>query len=212
MVVRSIKEAWDSSYRESQNKPWWHKLLVVLVLLFTVAAIFGLLSSKGEESLKDGKEAGINLAQTSPSSTSNPSSSPFPTPQASSLIEPVFDSNLGNNYLAADFAKSFLSTANKAAHGYVKTARVDLTPAKLDGKDEAEYKKNLLSVYLIVEVDNHLWNTTGEAGQKDLAASFLNAISNSFGGIHHVKITNGIREVATAEWPLFGGEPKIELK
>ena len=194
--------------------------LWIITIPFTIAWGSGLYEAfTGSKSTSKQEVKRINSPSPQPSSseppfsTSSPQSSPTLAPTPTPKPKPVsFDPDLGNNYVAANFAKDFFGTANKAAPGYIKSVRVDLTPEDLGGKSEEDYKKNLISVYLTVKVDSYLWNTTGESGQKDLAASFLNAISNSFGGIRHVIITNGARTVATAEWPLFGGEPKITLK
>ncbi len=198
------------------QRAWWSKLVIIVSALFFLLIVIGIFTPSGQKSFKEGAEEGKKLdSEVSSSPQLSPSEVPTPKPssQPSPIPKPVsFDLDLGNNQVAANFAKDFFGIANKAAPGYITSVRVDLTPEDLGGKSEDDYKKNLISVYLTVEVDSHLWNTTGEAGQKDLAASFLTSISNTFGGIPHVKITNGVRTVAEAEYPLFGGDPKIILK
>lgn len=202
----------------------------VRVGLITAFWLFGLIvlaassSKSGQQSLQEGykagKEVGSNVSTptptASPDPTINPTSAPSPKPTSSSKPSPTpapivsFDETKGNNYIAAQTAEKILNIVSKAAPGYVKSVRIDLVPEEIQGSEE-EYKNKLVSVYLTVMVDSYQWSTTNETVRKDLAASFLNAITNTFGGIHHVKINNGVRDVAEAEWPLFGGQPKVKL-
>ena len=192
------------------QRAWWSKLITIAAGLFIFFIILGILSPEGQKGFEEGKEAAKDTVQ-----SSEPKASPSPSPATEASPPPTphtFDSKLGNNYIAAEFAEEFLGIVNKATPGYVKSVRVDLTPEDLGGKSEEDYKKSLISVYLTVKVDNYLWNTTSEGSKKDLTAAFLNSITNSFGGIRHVIVTNGVRTVAEGEWPLFGGDPKITLK
>jgi hypothetical protein len=147
--------------------------------------------------------------QVTPVVSSNQNATPMPT---STPIATSYDSSMGNNYVAAKYAQQFQDVANKAASGFVNSAYLDLEPSDMSNKSESAYKQSIVSAFLNIEVDSSYWNATGESGQKDLVAAWVNAVHNNFSGLPHVTITNGVRTVATGEWSIWNGEAKITLK
>ena len=133
------------------------------------------------------------------------------TTSTSSAQSEPFDDNLGNNPVAAKYAQQFFDVTSTAAPGYVLSMTLELTPEDMEGKSEEEYKNDITSAFLTVIVDISLWNSTTEIAQKDLVASLLNALRNTFSGFPHVYISNSVRTVAEGELSITG-EPKIELK
>ena len=133
----------QNPFLEFWQRAWWSKVIIISLVLFILIIAIGSLSPKSQKSAKEGFEAGKKVAsETSSSPQTSPSEVPTPTPssQPSPTPKPVsFDPDLGNNYVAANFAKDFFGIANKAAPGYIKSVRVDLTPEDLGGKSEDDY-------------------------------------------------------------------------
>lgn len=155
--------------------------------------------------------ATIALSGCNQQQSSNQSGYPEETTSTPSAQNEPFDSELGNNAVAAKYAQQFFDVTSTAAPGYVLSMTLELAPEDVQGKNEEEYKNDVTSAFLTVIVDNPLWNSTGEAAQKDLIASLLSALKSSFSGFPHVYVSNGGRTVAEGELSLTG-EPKIELK
>jgi hypothetical protein len=123
-----------------------------------------------------------------------------------------YDSELGNNWVAAKYAGQLWSIANNAAAGYVESIYLELSPAEVGNKSEKEYKKSVSSVFLTVKVDGSYWNTTDDDSKKDFVVAFVTSVGNMFRGYPHVYITNGVRTVAEGSYNTFKTEPKVTLK
>lgn len=125
---------------------------------------------------------------------------------------PPYDKNKGNNYIAAKYAQQFMDVADKAAAGFITDTYLELSPEDPRGETEDEYRKSVSSAFLTIMVDPSYWNTTNDATKKDIVAALTTAVKNSFGGFPHIKVSNGTRTVAEAEWSVWNGEAKVTLK
>lgn len=70
MKIGNLKEAWEQNLQESKNKPLWQKTLVAVGILLAIVAAVGLLSPDSERNFEEGKQAGISVAQASPTAVS----------------------------------------------------------------------------------------------------------------------------------------------
>jgi len=155
----------------------------------------------------------------SPSSNVTPSSSITPTPKASikpsptPTPKPVYNEQLGNNWIAAKYAQDIMNTANKAVPGFVTSSYLELSPTDTGDKDEDSYKKSVISAYLTVRVNNSMWGSFDDSSKKDVTATLVVSVGNIFpGGFPHIYVNNGVRTVAEGEYNFWKTEPKITLK
>lgn len=212
------------------QKWWWGTLILFpigLIILVTTNSI--VISPNTQKNFKEGVKKGEEVTSVNPSPS--PSSTPVPTVEATTptptekptlALTPtptptpvpttVFDTSLGNNYVAAKYAQQFQDIADKIAAGVVQDIYLELVPEDMKGKSEDEYKKNLVSAFLTVIFSNSFWNSLDDPTRKDLVAAYVNAVKNTFGGFPHVKFSNGVRTVAEGEWSVWNGEPKVTLK
>lgn len=168
-----------------------------------------------KEAFKEGYKEGRRMEVPTPAPTQEPTVSPKSTPSPTITAEPVesFDTQRGNNPVAAKYAQEFIDLANKAASGTVVDIFLELSPEDMAGKDEESYKKDVTSAFLTVEVDNLFWNSLNDSSRKDLVAAWVVSLGNIFtGGYPHVYVNNGIRAVAEGEYNFWRSEPNITLK
>jgi len=217
MKISNLKDVWQKQYRESQQRPWWFKLVSIVIVIFIVITVISILSPEGQKSFKEGKETGESIAKSSPTpsptQTPSPTSSPTPTSNSSPSASPqVFDSSLGNNPVAVKYAQEFTDIADKVSSGAVVGIYLELSPEDMQGKTEDDYKQHVVSAFLTVQVTSAFWNSLDDPTRKDLVAAYVNSVKNIFSGFPHIYFKNNVRTVAEGEWSVFGGEPKITLK
>jgi len=211
MKISNLKDVWQKQYRESQQRPWWFKLVSIVIVIFIVITVISILSPEGQKSFKEGKETGESIAKSSP--TPSPTQTPSPTSNSSPSASPqVFDSSLGNNPVAVKYAQEFTDIADKVSSGAVVGIYLELSPEDMQGKTEDDYKQHVVSAFLTVQVTSAFWNSLDDPTRKDLVAAYVNSVKNIFSGFPHIYFKNNVRTVAEGEWSVFGGEPKITLK
>ncbi len=126
-----------------------------------------------------------------------------------------FDSNKGNVYVAATTIELIESMSGDAnADMYM---RLDASESSVDeyndGGSEEEFLKRVSSANLFIVIDSTEWSYTPDSSKKDLAVTALKAVKKIYpDSIARVSINNEFREVATAEYGFWSGEPKVELK
>jgi hypothetical protein len=186
-----------------KKKTW---ITILIITFFIVVVFIPLEASKKNKLTQEGTKK-INVTPTAILPTKIPTPTTIKTP-----VDTSFDSSIGNNYVAAKYAKQFQDLADDVASGYVSSVYLELEPSDIKNKSEDDYKQSITSAFLNIEVDSHYWNTTGEAGQKDLVAACVNAVHNNFSGFPHITVTNGVRTVAIGEWSIWNGEANVTLK
>lgn len=115
--------------------------------------------------------------------------------------------------MAAKYAQDIMNTANKAVPNTLLDSYMELSPEDTKGKTEEEYKKDVISAFLTIRINNSYWASFDDDSKKDVVASFVVAVGNIFpNGYPHIYVNNGIRTVAEGEYNWLKTEPKITLK
>lgn len=203
------------------SKTKWSKTAKVLS---TVAVIFLMMASLSSE---DGKQktsetVAIKAEESKPEQKQEVvQPQPQIDPEKQKLVDERknFDTKRGNNAEAASTASGMVSIMNN--FGKVKNVDmyVELSSSKdaendyNNGGDLKTYREKVISSNLYVVLDNTLWTYSPESTKKDLVATFVKSMINLYpNGSPHVKINNGVRDVAIGSWSAWSGEPDIELK
>lgn len=128
-----------------------------------------------------------------------------------------FDRTFGNNPEASYVAKTAYD-ALKASGALTDNIYLEITSdgeseqAYLLGGSEDEYAESVTIANLTVGASPAAWSYASQSAQKDFTASLYQLIHGRYpNAITHVKVSNGVREVATADTSWLG-EMKIELK
>lgn len=169
MKIDNLREAWQKKYRESQQRPWWFKLIFAVIVIFVVITIIGILTPEAQKSRKEGAEEGKKSAsEVSPL----PQGSPSPTP-SQSVLPQTFDENRGNNPVAAELAQQLFDQANEAKQGFVLDIHISLDPEDMQGKDKENYIKTVRAAALAMQVDSSLWSSFDEGTQRGFVTLYL---------------------------------------
>jgi hypothetical protein len=159
-----------------------------------------------------------NIPQKDTATNAQPTSQ-TPTIPTSVAVAPSFvttyppiDKNPGNNSISAKYAQQYMDFANKTAPGAIKDVYLKLLPEDQTGKTEEEYKKSTSDAFLTVTVNSTYWNIPNESTKRNLIASAVNELKNTFSGYPHITITDGTKTLATGELPSLTADPQITLK
>lgn len=132
-----------------------------------------------------------------------------------------YDTQRGNNLEAAKTAQALVDLAQAASPGtgfdtYIRLEAPDKASKKYElGGDAQEYKNEVSFVGLTIVIDSSVWSGANEDQKKNLIASWAKIMQNQYpnaGG--WMKVTNGLRDVAEANWltAKYGKSPDIKLK
>jgi len=132
-----------------------------------------------------------------------------------------FNDQRGNNAEAAGTAEGFITIMTNFSNLEEDQINMGL---RLDASDEAnsayaaggeldEYRNQVRSARLFIDIANAVWTFTPDSSKKDLVVSWVNGLKTLYpNAVPNVEVSNGIRTVATGSWSLWGGEAKVELK
>ena len=132
-----------------------------------------------------------------------------------------YDTNRGSNAEAARTAQALIDLAQAASPGtdfdaYIRLEAPDKANKKYEmGGDAQDYKNEVSFVGLTIVIDSSVWSGANEEQKKNLIASWSKIMQNQYpnaGG--WMKVTNGLRDVAEANWltAKYGRSPEIKLK
>lgn len=132
-----------------------------------------------------------------------------------------YDTNRGSNAEAARTAQALIDLAQAASPGtdfdaFIRLEAPDKASKKYElGGDSQEYKNEVSFVGLTIVIDSGVWSSANEDQKKNLIASWSKIMQNQYpnaGG--WMKVTNGLRDVAEANWltAKYGRSPEIKLK
>lgn len=133
-----------------------------------------------------------------------------PAKEISQAVSPAFDKNLGNNYIAAKYAKQFMDFANQMSPGVIRGIYLELLPSDPAGRPEEDYKKSISASSLTVIVNPLYWNIANNSTKKSFITTSLNEMKKLFFGSPRLTINNGSEIVATGELSPKG-DPIITL-
>lgn len=133
----------------------------------------------------------------------------------------TYDTQRGNNLEAANTAQALddlvkTTTPSIDFDVYIRIEAPDKATKNYElGGDAQEYKNEVSFVGLTIVIDSELWSSANEDQKKNLIASWSKIMQNQYqnaGG--WMKVTNGIRDVAEANWltAKYGKSPEIKLK
>ncbi len=202
----------------------------IAIWIFGILSFFGffswinanLPSTKDQAEKLDKTEIDTQIVKTSP----EPSLEPEPSFSPKSIFEPIvsstpttmttiipFDTDSGNNYVAAKYAQGIMDTTNKAVPNFILESFLELNPEDLKGENEETYKGKVSSAFLTIKVNNLYWNQMDDDSKKDIVGSLVVSVGNIFpGGYPHITVGNGTRTVASGEYNWLKTEPKVTLK
>lgn len=175
--------------RDWKPKAKWAFMLVFWSLVF-IAAMTNTPQKEAVISPPPSRAPAIPVSDTSPS-------------PAITITDPIFDKNLGNNYISAKYAKQYMDFAAKVAPGAIKAVYLELTPSDPAGMTDS---------FLTVTVNSFYWNTANDSTKKNLIAAAIKELKNTFSVYPHITITDGTKTLATGELPSLSGDPVITLK
>ncbi len=125
-----------------------------------------------------------------------------------------FDTNLGNNSMAAQTATTFITLYKSVGFdGAVNLQAPD--DAEKDyaaGGDESDYRGKVTAATLAADVTNISWAYATDTTKKDFVTSLVKSLKQNYPNSSvQVNISNGIRTVATGRWSDWDGT-SVELQ
>lgn len=132
-----------------------------------------------------------------------------------------YDSKRGSNAEAAKTAQALIDLAQAATPGtdfdaYIRLDAPDNANKQYElGGDAQEFKNEVSFVGLTIVIDSGVWSSASEEQKKNLIASWSKIMQNQYpNSSGWMKVTNGLRDVAEANWMAakYNRSPEIKLK
>lgn len=152
------------------------------------------------------------------------SSEPIPTETINQELQDQrssFDDKRGSNAEAAKTAQALIDLSkvvspDTAFDVFIRTEtdEADLKRFELGG-DEKEFKDSVDFVAVSIVIDSDVWSASTDDQKKNLIASWVKIMQNQYpNATGWMKISNGIRDVAEANWlqAKYGKSPDIKLQ
>ncbi len=205
-----------------RKKDWSQsKRLKVIAGMWVIFLIIGALNG-------DFSEPAVQVATNSEVSTTNSQLAKDEKQDENAVINQElhderkdYDTKRGSNADAARTAQALIDLAQAASPGtdfdaYIRLEAPDKANKKYEmGGDAQEFKNEVSFVGLTIVIDSGVWSSANEDQKKNLIASWSKIMQNQYpnaGG--WMKVTNGLRDVAEANWltAKYNRSPEIKLK